>query len=134
MCLTDATTHGGAHHGLVDSKLEAVVVPVSDVDRSRHFYRALGFRLDRDDADGSDLRVVQLTPPGSLCSILIGTGLTSAAPGSACAMLKADDLEAARAALRARGAALGPVSRYPTGAAYVLFFDPDGNRWLLVGS
>jgi len=133
VCSTDATTSGGADDRLVDTKLEAVVVPVSDVDRSRHYYRALGFDLDRDDAAG-DLRVVQLTPPGSLCSILIGTGLSSALPGSACGVLRVVDLEAARAELRARGAALGPVSRWPTGVSYVVFSDPDGNQWMLVGS
>jgi catechol 2,3-dioxygenase-like lactoylglutathione lyase family enzyme len=119
--------------GLVDSKLEAIVVPVSDVDRSRHFYRALGFRLDRDDAAGA-VRVVALTPPGSLCSILIGTGISTATPGSSCGLLRVDDLEAACAELQARGAALRPASRWPTGVPYVEFDDPDGNRWLLVGS
>lgn len=119
--------------GLVDSKLEAIVVPVSDVDRSRHFYRALGFRLDRDDAAGP-VRVVELTPPGSSCSILIGTGICSATPGSSCGLLRVDDLEAACAELQARGAALRPASRWPTGVPYVEFGDPDGNRWLLVGS
>ena len=133
MCFTDATTDDGADHGLVDSKLEAIVVPVSDVDRSRHFYRALGFRLDRDDVAG-DVRVVELTPPGSLCSILIGTGISTAAPGSACGVLRVDDLEAACSELRARGAALGPVTRWPTGVSYMAFSDPDGNRWLLAGS
>jgi catechol 2,3-dioxygenase-like lactoylglutathione lyase family enzyme len=119
--------------GLVDSKLEAIVVPVSDVDRSRHYYRALGFQLDRDEAAGP-VRVVELTPPGSLCSILIGTSISSAAPGSACGVLKVDNLEVACAELRARGAALKPSSRWPTGLSYVEFDDPDGNRWLLVGS
>jgi catechol 2,3-dioxygenase-like lactoylglutathione lyase family enzyme len=117
--------------GLVDSKLEAVVVPVSDVDRSRHFYRALGFHLDGDTTVDAGLRVVRLTPPGSSCSILIGTGLTSAAPGSARGVLKVDDLESARAELEACGAALGPVSRCQTGDEYVELTDPDGNCWLL---
>lgn len=117
----------------MDSKLEAIVVPVSDVDRSRHFYRALGFRLDRDEVAG-DVRVVELTPPGSRCSILIGTGISSAAPGSACGVLKMDDLDAACTELRARGATLGPVATWPTGVSYLTFSDPDGNRWLLIGS
>lgn len=131
MVSTDATTYDGADHGLVDSKLEAIVVPVSDVDRSRHFYRALGFRLDRDDVAG-DVRVVELTPPGSLSSIIIGTGINSADPGSAVGVLRVDDLQAAVAELRARGAAPRPISHFPAGFARATFSDPDGNTWLLV--
>jgi catechol 2,3-dioxygenase-like lactoylglutathione lyase family enzyme len=67
----------------VDMKLEVVVVPVSDVDKARDFYKALGWRLDADLAAGEEFRVVQLTPPGSACSVIFGTGVTSAAPGSA---------------------------------------------------
>ncbi|WP_238332504.1 VOC family protein [Kribbella jejuensis] len=108
-------------------KLEQVVVPVSDVDRARHFYRALGFRLDRDEVvDG--FRVVQLTPPGSACSILVGTNLGSGRPGSSSCALRVADLEEACAELRGHGAALGPVR-----ASRVGFSDPDGNEWLLVG-
>jgi catechol 2,3-dioxygenase-like lactoylglutathione lyase family enzyme len=112
----------------MDSQLTAIVVPVSDVDRSRHFYRALGFRLDRDDTDG-DVRVVELTPPGSLCSIIFGVGISSADPGSAVGVLRVHDLDAALADLEARGAAPRPIS---AGFARATFSDPDGNTWLLV--
>jgi catechol 2,3-dioxygenase-like lactoylglutathione lyase family enzyme len=115
----------------VDTKLRAIVVPVSDVDRTRHFYRALGFRLDFDQAE-RDVRVVQLTPPGSLCSIVIGTGISSADPGSAVGLLRVTDLEAALAHLRARGAAPSPISYCAAGFACATFSDPDGNKWLLV--
>jgi catechol 2,3-dioxygenase-like lactoylglutathione lyase family enzyme len=115
----------------VDSKLEAIVVPVSDVDRSRHFYRALGFRLDRDDVAG-DVRVVELTPPGSLCSIIIGTGINAADPGSAVGVLRVHDLQAAVADLQARGATPRPISHLPAGLARATFSDPDGNKWLLI--
>jgi catechol 2,3-dioxygenase-like lactoylglutathione lyase family enzyme len=115
----------------MDSKLEAIVVPVSDVDRSRHFYRALGFRLDRDEVAG-DVRVVELTPPGSLCSIIIGTGISSAEPGSAVGVLRVHDLQAAVTELLARGAAPRSISHLPVGFARATFSDPDGNKWLLV--
>lgn len=112
----------------MDSELAAIVVPVSDVDRSRHFYRALGFRLDRDDTDG-DARVVELTPPGSLCSIIIGVGICSADPGSAVGVLRVRDLQAALADLQARGAAPRLIA---AGFGRATFSDPDGNKWLLV--
>ena len=131
MCLTDATAYGAADHGLVDSKLEAIVVPVSDVDRSRHFYRALGFRLDRDDTAG-DVRIVELTPPGSLCSIIIGTGINSAEPGSVVGVLRVHDLSATVAELQARGAVPSPICYLPAGSDCVSFSDPDGNKWVLV--
>ncbi|MFG1625178.1 VOC family protein [Kribbella sp. NPDC049227] len=117
----------------MDNKLEPVVVPVSDVDRCRHFYRALGFRLDLDRTDGNGRRVVQLTHPGSQSSIVLGTGTDSAPPGSARTVLKVPDLEAARAELLARGAAPGPMSRCQDGSGYLTFRDPDGNQWMLVG-
>ncbi|TCC50620.1 hypothetical protein E0H75_10450 [Kribbella capetownensis] len=116
----------------MDSKLEAVVVPVTDVDRTRHFYRALGFRLDVDEATRDGLRVVQLTPPSSVCSIIIGTGITPATPGSFRGQLTVPDLEAARAELLARGASPSAVIRCRTGCDAVTFDDPDGNQWLLV--
>jgi catechol 2,3-dioxygenase-like lactoylglutathione lyase family enzyme len=116
----------------VDHKLEAIVVPVSDIDRTRHFYRALGFRLDLDQVDGEGLRVVQLTPPGSLCSIIIGTGISSSAPGSTVGVLTVTDLEAAVAELRARGVAPSPISHCRDDFSYASFCDPDGNRWLLM--
>jgi catechol 2,3-dioxygenase-like lactoylglutathione lyase family enzyme len=115
----------------VDTKLKAVVVPVSDVDRTRHFYRALGFQLDLDQAEG-DVRVVQLTPPGSLCSIIVGTGISSAEPGSAVGVLRVNDLLAAVADLQARGAAPTPIYRSAAGYDQASFRDPDGNKWLLV--
>jgi catechol 2,3-dioxygenase-like lactoylglutathione lyase family enzyme len=116
----------------VEHKLEAIAVPVSDVDRARHFYRALGFRLDFDQADGAGHRVVRLTPPGSLCSILIGTDITSSVPGTTVAVLTVTDLDAAIAALQARGAAVNPAPDCRNGHPCALFGDTDGNRWLLV--
>ena len=115
----------------MDTTLEAVVVPVSDVDRSRHFYRALGFRLDVDEASGNGLRVVKLTPPGSLCSIIIGIGITSATPGSFRAVLTVSDLNAARAELLARGVTPSPVADGRSGFHSMTFADPDGNQWLV---
>lgn len=117
----------------MDTKLKAVVVPVSDVDRTRHFYRALGFHLDCDQQNG-EVRVVQLTPPGSLCSIIIGTGIKSAEPGSAVGVLRVRDLPAAVAHLHRRGAAPSPIARTATGVDQSSFRDPDGNKWLLVSS
>ncbi|RZU01909.1 putative enzyme related to lactoylglutathione lyase [Kribbella rubisoli] len=116
----------------MQTRLEAVVVPVSDADRSRHFYRALGFRLDLDVTTGDGSRVVRLTPPGSTCSIMFGSGITTAGP--CCILLTVPDIEAARAELVARGAAPGPVREVPTGVRAVSFLDPDENEWLLVES
>ena len=116
----------------MQTRLEAVVVPVSDADRSRHFYRALGFRLDLDVTTDDGSRVVRLTPPGSTCSILFGSGMTAAGPG--CILLTVPDIEAARAELVARGAAPGPVRELRTGVRAVSFLDPDQNEWLLVES
>src|SRR5256886_16782131 len=84
----------------MDYRLEVVVIPVSDVDRAKAFYQGLGWRLDADFATGPDFRVVQLTPPGSACAVIFGTGITSAAPGSAEGLqLVAEDIDAARAEL-----------------------------------
>jgi catechol 2,3-dioxygenase-like lactoylglutathione lyase family enzyme len=140
--------------GIVDMKLEVVVIPVSDVDRAKEFYGGLGWRLDADRAAGDSFRIVQLTPPGSECSIQFGTGLTSAAPGSAQDLyLVVSDIESARAELVASGAEVSevfhegrPGARFhrdgsdgrvsgpaPEGASYssfVSFSDPDGNGWL----
>ena len=116
----------------MEQRLEAIVVPVSDIDRTRHFYRALGFRLDLDQVAGEGRRVVQLTPPGSLCSIVIGTGISSAEPGSTVGILTVPDVEAAAAELQARGAAPGPITACQDGFAHTSFRDPDGNLWLLV--
>ncbi len=94
----------------VDMKLEVVVLPVSDVDRSRDFYVGLGWRLDADVVIGEDFRVVQVTPPGSPCSIIFGTGVTSAAPGAAQGLqLTVSDIEAARGTLVERGADVSEV-------------------------
>ena len=92
-----------AAHG-IDMKLEVVVIPVSDVDRAKRFYGSLGWRLDADFARGEEFRLVQFTPPGSSCSIHFGTGVTSAAPGSAAGLyLVVSEIEATRADLVARG-------------------------------
>lgn len=131
----------------VDMKFEAAVIPVSDVDRAKRFYGGLGWRLDADFPVGDTFRVVQFTPPGSPASIHFGTGLTSAAPGSAQGLyLIVSDIEAARAELVARGANPSEVfhragpgqpplsGRDPEGRSYssfASFKDPDGNGWLL---
>ena len=137
---------GTADKSNVDLKLEVVVIPVSDVDRSKRFYEGLGWRLDADFA-GPDWRIVQLTPPGSPCSIQFGKGITSAVPGSVQGTyLVVDDLEAARASLLGHGAEVSEVFHYaagrgprvsgpdPKGRSYfsfASFSDPDGNSWLL---
>src|SRR5213080_1108615 len=91
-------------------RLEVVVVPVADVDRTKNFYKALGWREDADFAVGADFRVVQLTPPGSACSVIFGTGVTSAAPGSAEGLqLVTAGIEAARADLAGHGADVSEV-------------------------
>ena len=114
----------------MDWKLELVAVPVSDVDKAKAFYvDQVGFHLDHDHQVTEDLRFVQLTPPGSGCSISIGTGITDAAPGSVKGLqLVVADVEAARAQLTARGVAVGDVQDFPWGR-FVFFSDPDGNSW-----
>jgi catechol 2,3-dioxygenase-like lactoylglutathione lyase family enzyme len=130
----------------VDLKLEVVVIPVSDVERAKRFYEGLGWRLDADFVNGNR-RAVQLTPPGSPCSIHFGTGQTTAAPGSAQGLfLVVDDIEVASTDLRAKGAevtepfhfaailepplpGLDPERR--SYFSYASFRDPDGNSWLL---
>ena len=136
----------------MDLKLEVVIVPVSDVDRAKQFYKGLGWREDAD-VVADDFRIVQLTPPGSACSISFGTGVTSATPGSQQGLLLVvDDIEAARAELVERGAAVSEVfhgargrfhpedpsvrapGRDPEGRSYsshAVFSDPDGNGWVL---
>ena len=107
---TEATGINRRGIAVMDMKLEVVVVPVSDVDRAKDFYQGLGWRLDADFAKGEDFRVVQLTPPGSPCSIIFGTGITSAAPGSADGLqLVVTDIEAARDELIGRGAEVSEV-------------------------
>src|SRR5881394_98126 len=111
-------------------KLELVAVPVSDVDRAKAFYtEKIGFHADHDHQVTDDLRFVQLTPPGSACSITIGTGLSTMAPGSVQGLqLVVPDVEAARAELVERGVEVGDVQEFPWGR-FVFFSDPDGNGW-----
>ena len=114
----------------MDWKLELVAVPVSDVDRAKAFYvDQAGFVADHDHRVSDDLRFVQLTPPGSACSIAIGTGVTTAAPGSAASLqLVVDDIEAARDELAGRGVEIGEIQDLPWGR-FLFFADPDGNPW-----
>jgi catechol 2,3-dioxygenase-like lactoylglutathione lyase family enzyme len=132
---------------MVDMKLEVVVIPVSDVDRAKRFYGGLGWRLDADFVIGDEFRAVQFTPPGSLCSIHFGRGVTSAAPGSARGLfLVVSDIEAARTELVNRGidvsevfhragpgkpALVGPDPERRSYASFASFSDPDRNGWLL---
>jgi catechol 2,3-dioxygenase-like lactoylglutathione lyase family enzyme len=140
---------------MVDLKLEVVIIPVSDVDRSKRFYASLGWRLDADFAFDNGFRIVQFTPPGSGCSVQFGTNLTSAAPGSAQGnYLVVSDIEAAHNELVARGAAVsdvfhptipgvqfqpeaasgrvsGPAPEHASYRSFATFSDPDGNGWLL---
>jgi catechol 2,3-dioxygenase-like lactoylglutathione lyase family enzyme len=114
----------------MDMKLELVAVPVSDVDRAKSFYvdRA-GFNADHDHQVTGDLRFVQLTPPGSACSIAIGTGVTDAAPGSVRGLqLVVADIEAAHGRLHGAGVEVSEIQDFPWGR-FVFFADPDGNRW-----
>jgi catechol 2,3-dioxygenase-like lactoylglutathione lyase family enzyme len=133
-------------------RLEVVVIPVSDIGRAKAFYTGLGWRLDADFADSDGFRIVQLTPPGSACSIQFGAKITSVAPGSAQSMyLVVSDVEAAREDLIAHGAQVGEVfherslgDRFHaqgrlgglapergTYGSFATFADPDGNAWLL---
>ncbi|MEN3356786.1 MAG: hypothetical protein V7637_768 [Mycobacteriales bacterium] len=137
----------------MDMRLEVIVVPVSDVDRAKSFYKALGWREDADVVTGEEFRVVQLTPPGSTCSIIFGTGVTSAAPGSAEGLhLIVSDVVAARAELAGHGVDVsevfhdaggvfhhagtadrvtGPDPDRTSYASFASFSDPDGNGWVL---
>ena len=136
----------------MDMKLEVVVVPVSDVDRAKRFYQTLGFRRDIDYIAGENFRVVQLTPPGSECSIIIGKGITSAVPGSVQGLNLIVVIEASRAELVGRGVdveevfhdvggvfhhagtegrATGPAPGRPDCGSFASFSDPDGNGCLL---
>jgi predicted enzyme related to lactoylglutathione lyase len=116
----------------MDMKLELVAVPVSDVDRAKAFYtEQAGFNADHDHRVSDEIRFVQLTPPGSACSIAIGTGLTPEPPppGSVQGLqLVVDDIEAARAELAGRGVEVSEVHDFPWGR-FVFFKDPDGNGW-----
>ncbi|HYZ10724.1 MAG TPA: glyoxalase superfamily protein [Actinomycetota bacterium] len=113
----------------MDWRLELVQVPVTDVDRARAFYtEKAGFTLDHDHQVTDDLRFVQLTPPGSACSIALGTGLGDKPPGSAQLQLVVEDVHAAREELLGRGLEVGDVQDFPWGS-FVFFQDPDGNSW-----
>ena len=114
----------------MDWKLELVAVPVTDVDRAKAFYvDKAGFALDHDHRVSDEIRFVQLTPPGSACSIALGRGLVDTPPGSAQGLqLVVPDIETARSELLARGVEVGEVDRQPWGA-FVYFADPDGNGW-----
>jgi catechol 2,3-dioxygenase-like lactoylglutathione lyase family enzyme len=137
----------------VDLKLEVVVLPVSDVDRAKRFYEGLGWRVDADFTNDLDWRLIQMTPPGSPCSVMFGKGFTTAAPGSVQGtFLVVEDVKAARAELASRGVDVAEVFHFdhmllraagaegrlngpdPEGRSYfsfASFSDPDGNSWLL---
>jgi catechol 2,3-dioxygenase-like lactoylglutathione lyase family enzyme len=139
--------------GTVDMKIEVIVIPVSDVDRAKHFYGQLGWRLDLDYSGRDDYRVIQFTPPGSGCSIMFGKNITTAAPGSVKALhLIVSDIQATREDLLRRGIAVsapfhdpggifhhasanhlvsGPNPQRKSYASYASFNDPDGNGWVL---
>jgi predicted enzyme related to lactoylglutathione lyase len=114
----------------MDWKLELVAVPVADVDRAKRFYtEQVGFNADHDHRVSDDLRFVQLTPPGSACSIALGTGVTDAQPGSATGLqLVVSDIEAAHTQLVDGGVEVSEIQDFPWGR-FVFFADPDGNRW-----
>jgi len=144
--LHDETAIEAGKAAKVDLKLEVAVIPVADVDRAKRFYSRLGWRLDADFVRGDSFRVVQFTPPGSPSSIHFGTGVTSAAPGSARLYLVVSDIVAARAELADRGAEVsgvfhrvavggeplsGPDPARRSYSSFATFSDPDGNSWLL---
>jgi predicted enzyme related to lactoylglutathione lyase len=114
----------------MDWKLELVAVPVSDVDRAKTFYtEQVGFNADHDHAVSDEIRFVQLTPPGSACSIAIGKGVSPSEPGSLQGLqLVVGDIDAARAELAGRGVEVSEIQDYPWGR-FVFFTDPDGNGW-----
>jgi predicted enzyme related to lactoylglutathione lyase len=113
----------------MDFKLELVAIPVTDVDRAKEFYVRAGFNADHDHTVSDEIRFVQLTPPGSACSIALGKGVTDAEPGSVRGMqVVVDDADAARAELLSRGIEVSEVSEFPWGR-FVFFSDPDGNAW-----
>ena len=114
----------------MDYKLELVAIPVTDADRAKAFYvDQAGFNADHDHRVSDELRFVQLTPPGSACSISLGEGILDTPPGSVKGLqLVVDDIEAARAELVERGVGVGDVQEFPWGS-FVFFSDPDGNGW-----
>jgi predicted enzyme related to lactoylglutathione lyase len=114
----------------VDWKIELIAIPVSDVDRAKRFYtEQAGFNADHDHVVSDEIRFVQLTPPGSACSIALGKGITETPPGSVQGVqMVVDDIHAARAELVERGVEVGEVQDFPWGS-FVFFSDPDGNGW-----
>lgn len=148
-------TGGTAGSDPLDLKLEVVIIPVADADRSKAFYAGLGWRLDADFSFDNGFRVVQFTPPGSLCSVQFGTKITAAPPGSAHGLyLVVSDIDAARDALTSRGAQVsevfhsgapgaqldsegasdrlrGPDPGHKSYSSFATLEDPDGNSWLL---
>ena len=153
MSTIDATSQNGLQApetGTVDFKLEVAILPVSDAERTKQFYASLGWREDADFVFSDDFRVLQFTPPGSQASIIFGTGVKPAVPGSAGSLLLAvSDIDAARAELIERGADVsevfhgvafdasgrrfepGPDPERKSYGSYATFSDPDGNEWLL---
>jgi predicted enzyme related to lactoylglutathione lyase len=118
---------------MMDWKLEVLPIPVTDVDRAKAFYvEQAGFVADHDHTVSEDVRFVQLTPPGSACSIALGKGISDAPPGSARAQLVVADIHAAHAELVGRGVEASEVQQFPWGE-FVFFEDPDGNRWSVQG-
>jgi catechol 2,3-dioxygenase-like lactoylglutathione lyase family enzyme len=154
MSTTEDRTSDASGQARVDTKLEVVVIPVSDAERAKEFYGRLGWRLDADLARGDDFRIVQFTPPGSHCSVQFGTNITSAVPGSADGLyLVVSDIQAARDELVALGVEVsevfhegspgarfhppgsddrvsGPAPERGSYGSFASFSDPDGNGWL----
>ena len=140
--VSSESTSGGESALGVDMKLEVVTLPVSDVDRAKSFYQGLGWRLDIDLVVSDDVRLVQMTPPHSQCSIHFGKGFTAMEPGSLDRLyLAVNDIDAARQDLVSRGVDVSEVEEQPKPPgfdlpgrsyfAYASFRDPDGNGWLL---
>ncbi|TSD83236.1 glyoxalase [Mycobacterium sp. KBS0706] len=144
---------GASRTDTIEMRLEIVIIPVSDVDRSKRFYGDLGWRLDLDYATGDDYRVIQFTPPGSSCSVIFGKNVTAASPGAVQGLhLVVGDIDAAREDMVRRGVEIselfhdvggvfhhadgkclggGPNPQRKSYASYASFTDPDGNGWLL---
>ena len=113
----------------MDWKIELIPVPVTDVDRAKDFYQKVGFNADHDHQVQEGLRFVQLTPPGSACSIVVGDGITDKTPGSQQIQVVVADAEAARKQLLDAGVEASEIDSQPWGN-FVYFSDPDGNRWV----
>ncbi|GAB2645654.1 glyoxalase [Nocardia goodfellowii] len=115
----------------MDWKIELIAIPVTDVDRAKDFYTSIGFNADHDHSPSEDVRFVQLTPPGSACSICVGRGITEAAPGSVEGMqIVVADAEQAYQQLVAAGVDATPVKDLGWGL-FTFFADPDGNKWAI---